>query len=131
VFKRAAQSDWIRSIFAEELVEEVDPFSFITLSGLEDIVAWLDVSPGSLLVDLACCRGGPGLWLARRTGTELIGVDFSGVGIDHARQRARDLAHDVITGYFVADAASTGLPDGRADGLVCVDAIQLMPQRWM
>jgi SAM-dependent methyltransferase len=51
------------------------------------------------------------------------------VGIDHAQQRAKDLAHDLTTRYFVADAASTGLPDGRADGLVCVDAIQLMPGR--
>jgi ubiquinone/menaquinone biosynthesis C-methylase UbiE len=65
----------------------------------------------------------------RRTGAELVGVDFSPVGIDHARQRAMDLAHGVTTSYFVADAASTGLPGGRADGLVCVDAIQLMEER--
>ena len=128
-FNRAAQSDWIHAVFAEELPDEVDPFSFITLSGLEDIVAWLNIPRGSLLVDLACGRGGPGLWLARRTGAELIGVDFSTVGIDHAQQRAKDLAHDVTTRYFVADAASTGLPDGGADGLVCLDAIQLMAHR--
>ncbi len=129
VFDKAAQSHWIHSIFAEDLPDEIDPFSFITLSGLEDIVAWLDVSPGSLLVDLACGRGGPGLWLARRTGAELVGVDFSAVGIEHAQQRAKNLAHDLTTRYFVADAASTGLPDGGADGLVCVDAIQLMTHR--
>ena len=129
VFNQAAESEWVQSIFAEELPAEVDPFSFITLSGLEDIVAWLDLSPNSLLVDLACGRGGPGLWLARQTGAELIGVDFSTVGIDHARQRANDLARDVTTKYVVADAASTGLPDTAADGLVCVDAIQLMAHR--
>lgn len=129
VFDQAAQSHWVKSIFAEDLPEEIDPFSFITLSGLEDIVVWLDMSPGSLLVDLACGRGGPGLWLARRTGAELVGVDFSTVGIDHAEQRARDLADSLTTRYFVADAASTNLPDGGADGLVCVDAIQLMTHR--
>lgn len=129
VFAQAARSQWIRSVFAEDLPEDVDPFSFITMSGLEDIVTWLDLSQGALLVDLACGRGGPGLWLARRTGAELVGVDFSPVGIDHARQRAMDLANDLTTRYFVADAASTGLPGGRADGLVCVDAIQLMAER--
>jgi ubiquinone/menaquinone biosynthesis C-methylase UbiE len=129
VFDQEAQSHWVKSIFAEDLPDEIDPFSFITLPGLEDIVAWLDMSPGSLLIDLACGRGGPGLWLARRTGAELVGVDFSTVGIDHAQQRAKDLAHDLTTRYFVADAASTGLPDGGADGLVCVDAIQLMTHR--
>jgi ubiquinone/menaquinone biosynthesis C-methylase UbiE len=129
VFEQAAQSHWVKSIFAEDLPEEINPFSFITLFGLEDIVAWLDMSPGSLLVDLACGRGGPGLWLARRTGAELVGVDFSTVGINHAEQRAKDLANDLTARYFVADAASTGLPDGGADGLVCVDAIQLMTHR--
>jgi ubiquinone/menaquinone biosynthesis C-methylase UbiE len=128
-FTTAAQSHWVQSVFAEDLPDEIDPFSFITFSGLEDIVGWLEMSPGSLLVDLACGRGGPGLWLARCTGAELVGVDFSPVGIDHAQQRAKDLAHDVTTRYLVADAASTGLPDDGADGLVCVDAIQLMTHR--
>jgi ubiquinone/menaquinone biosynthesis C-methylase UbiE len=128
-FTKAAQSHWVQSVFSEDLPDEIDPFSFIALSGLEDIVGWLDMSPGSLLVDLACGRGGPGLWLARRTGAELVGVDFSKVGIEHAQQRAKDLAHDLTTRYVVADAASTGLPDDGADGLVCVDAIQLMTHR--
>jgi ubiquinone/menaquinone biosynthesis C-methylase UbiE len=129
VFNEVAQSQWIRSVFAEDLPNDIDPFSFITMSGLEEIVTWLDLSPEALFVDLACGRGGPGLWLARRTGTELVGIDFSSVGIAHARQRAETRAHHVTAKYFVADAASTGLPSGRADGLVCVDAIQLMSER--
>ena len=129
VFNEVAQSQWIQSVFAEELPDDIDPFSFITMSGLEEIVTWLDLSPGALFVDLACGRGGPGLWLARRTGAELVGIDFSPVGIAHTRQRAKTRAHQVSTRYFVADAASTGLPGGRADGLVCVDAIQLMAER--
>jgi SAM-dependent methyltransferase len=128
-FTEAAHSHGLRSILAEDLPDDIDPYSFITFAGLEDIVGWLGLSPGSLLVDLACGRGGPGLWLARHTGAELVGVDFSGVGIDHARQRAKELGHEVTATYVVADAASTGLPDGGADGLVCVDAIQLMTHR--
>jgi ubiquinone/menaquinone biosynthesis C-methylase UbiE len=131
VFSEVAQSQWIQSVFAEELPDDVDPFSFITMSGLEEIAIWLDLPPGALLVDLACGRGGPGLWLARHMGADLVGVDFSPIGIDHARQRALALAArgTATYSYFVADAASTGLPEGRADGLVCVDAIQLMTER--
>lgn len=128
-FAQAAESDWLRSAFSADLPDEIDPFSFITLSGLEDIVGWLDMSPGSLLVDLACGRGGPGLWLARQIGAALIGVDFSTVGVGHAQQRAQHLAGELDTRYLVANAASTGLPDDAADGLVCVDAIQLMTHR--
>ena len=128
-FAQAAQSDWLRSAFSTDLPDEIDPFSFITLAGLEDIVSWLDMSPGSLLVDLACGRGGPGLWLARQIGAALVGVDFSTVGIDHAQQRAQHFAGELDARYLVADASSTGLPDDAADGLVCVDAIQLMTHR--
>ena len=39
-------------------------------------MGWLDMSPGSLLVDLACGRGGPGLWLARQIGAALVGVEL-------------------------------------------------------
>jgi hypothetical protein len=40
MFSQAAQSEWIQSVFAEELPHDVDPFSFITMSGLEGIVTW-------------------------------------------------------------------------------------------
>jgi hypothetical protein len=59
-FTKVAQSRWVQSVFAEDLPDEIDPFSFVTLSGLEEIVSWFHMSPGSLLVDLACGRGGPG-----------------------------------------------------------------------
>jgi SAM-dependent methyltransferase len=128
-FTEAAQSIWLRSVFAESMPDEVDPFSFITLSGLEDIASWLSLSRESLLIDLACGRGGPGLWLARRTGATLTGVDFSPVGVAHARERAARVGLAAKTRYILADAASTGLPAEEADGLVCVDSVQLMTHR--
>jgi SAM-dependent methyltransferase len=128
-FTEAAHSEWHRAVMAGDLPDDIDPYSFITLAGLEDIVRWLGLTRGSLLVDLACGRGGPGLWLARQTGASLVGVDFSGVGIAHARERAGDYAPDLSTRYEVADAAATELSDAAADGLVCVDAIQLMTHR--
>jgi SAM-dependent methyltransferase len=126
-FERAADSPWwLRSAFGADLPTEVEPFSFVTLSALELFADRLSLHPGGTLVDLACGRGGPGLWLAKATGAALIGVDFSPVGIAHAVERAKPLAPQVGSHYIVADAASTGLPGGCADGLVCIDAIQLM-----
>ena len=46
------------------------------------------VGPGQAMLDLACGRGGVGLWLARATGAQLTGVDFSPVGITAATARA-------------------------------------------
>ena len=125
-FAEAVESEWLKRVFGVGLPDDVEPFSFITAAGLEEIAATLADCRGSAVVDLACGQGGPGLWLARRIGADLIGVDFSPVGIAQARARAERSGTGVHATYHVADAAATGLTDGSAAGLVCIDAIQLM-----
>jgi ubiquinone/menaquinone biosynthesis C-methylase UbiE len=128
-FREAAQSDWTKRVIGGDLPAEVDPFSFITLEGLHQIARSLAPCRGETLVDLACGRGGPGLWLARQIGAALVGIDFSPVGVEHARARAAEYGPDLSVRYVVADAAATGLSQDGAAGLVCIDAIQLMPHR--
>lgn len=125
-FAEAVSSEWMKRVFGVELPDDVEPFSFVTTAGLEEIAVTLEDCRGSAIVDLACGQGGPGLWLARRIGADLIGVDFSPVGIAQAQARAERSASGVRATYHVADAAATGLPDESAAGLVCIDAIQLM-----
>jgi len=129
VFRKAADSRWTREVIGRDLPPEVDPFSFITLDGLHEIARHLAAAQGGTILDVACGRGGPGLWLARQLGAAIVGVDFSPVGIEHARARAAELGAGVGNDYFVADAAATGLDDDSVDGAVCVDAIQLMPHQ--
>ncbi|HWS46830.1 MAG TPA: class I SAM-dependent methyltransferase, partial [Acidimicrobiia bacterium] len=129
VFREAAHSDWTKRVIGADLPPEVDPFSFITLDGLHQIARTLAPCRGETLVDLACGRGGPGLWLARQIGAALVGIDFSPVGIDHARARATEYTPELSVRYIVADAAATGLSQEGASGLVCIDAIQLMSHR--
>lgn len=126
VLREAAESEWIQRVIGADLPPDVDPFSFITLDGLYEIAELLADCRGRTMLDLACGRGGPGLWLARQIGAELIGVDFSSVGIDHARSRAADIAPEVHVDYVVADATNTTLPGDSVDAIVCIDAIQLM-----
>jgi SAM-dependent methyltransferase len=128
-FREAARSVWTQRVIGADLPAEVDPYSFVTLDGLLEIARALAACRGETLVDLACGRGGPGLWLAGQIGAALVGIDFSPVGIEHATARAAELASGVSAEYVVADAAATGLPDATASGLVCVDAIQLMPHQ--
>jgi SAM-dependent methyltransferase len=128
-FRDAAASEWTQRVFGADLPLDVDPFSFITLDGLRDIAVHLADCRGGTLLDLACGRGGPGLWLARHIGADLIGVDFSSVGIDHARAKAAGIAATTQTRYVVADAADTKLSGDSVNGIVCVDAIQLMSDK--
>jgi SAM-dependent methyltransferase len=128
-FREIAESEWVQRVLGADLPPDVDAFSFITKDGLHEIAGLLAHCRGRTLLDLACGRGGPGLWLARQIGADLIGVDFSPVGVDHARSRAADIAPEVRVEYVVVDAANTNLPGDSVDGMFCIDAIQLMADK--
>lgn len=109
------------------LPAEVEPNSFVTAEGFARIAHELRVGPGDRLVDLACGRGGPGLLLAQLTGADLVGVDFSEVAVAHAAERAPLFVPAGRATFRVGDLAATGLDDGCADAVLCIDSIQFAP----
>ena len=115
-----------RQIFTEELdlPPEVEPSSFVPIDGMEELAAGLAVPPGGLLVDLACGRGGPGMWLARRMKARLIGVDFAPVAVGQAQQRRGVFGLDGQAEFVVGTLQETRLDSGIADALICIDAFQ-------
>jgi len=117
VWRLAAQA------YGEDYPAEVQPWGMTTFWVLGRCVSGLRVGPGHLLVDLACGRGGPGLWLARATGASLIGVDWSPVGVEAASARASHFVPADRARFIVGDLAVSGLPDESADAVVCLDSI--------
>src|SRR5207247_10134446 len=75
--------------------------SLLTWDAIADVTAALRLSPGQLLVDLACGRGGYGLEVARRSGARLVGIDFSRAAVRQARQHAQRLNR--VAGFEVGD----------------------------
>jgi len=92
-------------------------------------VAGLRVGPGERLVDLACGSGGPGLWIARASGADLVGVDWSPVAVEAARRRAADFLPEGRARFVVGELADSGLPSGQAAAAVCLDAVAFAPDR--
>jgi SAM-dependent methyltransferase len=107
------------AIQALGLPPELESTSLLAWDGIADLVDAVGVGRGDVLVDLACGRGGYGLEIAHRTGASLIGVDFSAVAIERARQKAAEQAE-----FRVGDLSATGLPDAGATAVVCIDAMQ-------
>jgi SAM-dependent methyltransferase len=118
-----------RVVYGLDYPEEADPFSFVTNPDLRRIAAEVEVGPGQTIVDLACGRGGPGLWIARETGASLVGVDFSEIAVEHAIQRAVQLGLSERARFVVADAGSTGLPEASSDAVMSVDSFWLFPDK--
>lgn len=127
-YRRWRSSSAHAALLGDGLPAGVEPFSFVPIEGMELLARLSAVRPDQVLVDLGCGRGGPGLWLASRTGADLIGIDSSAVAIGDAVQR-REAFPDVRSARFeVADAASTGLPDRCADAVVSIDVLQLVDE---
>jgi len=106
------------------LPPELVSTSLLSMSGLREVGDLLDLGPDKVLLDLACGRGGYGLWLARETGCRLIGVDFSEVAVADAQRRIAQFGLDGRGEFRVGELEATGLPDDSVDAVLCVDAIQ-------
>jgi ubiquinone/menaquinone biosynthesis C-methylase UbiE len=109
--------------YGEDYPAEVQPWGLTSWWILGRCIAALRVGPGQVLVDLACGRGGPGLWLARATGADLIGVDWSPVAVETAAERAPRFLPSERARFLVGDLAASGLHSESADAVLCLDAI--------
>jgi SAM-dependent methyltransferase len=106
------------------LPPELDSSSLLSWAGLGEVIAALEPSPGTLLVDLACGRGGYGLAVARETGARLTGVDFSAVAIAAAERNAATFGVAGRATFRRGELTATGLAGRSVDAIMCIDAIQ-------
>lgn len=120
---------WHEHAEGPDFPEEFGHISFVTLDQLRRMAGELGLSAGSTLVDLGCGRGGPALWMARETGADLIGVDFSPVAVQQAGERATQLGLGERARFVVGTFAETGLDDAFADGVMSEDALQYAPDK--
>jgi SAM-dependent methyltransferase len=116
-------ADRVSSSTADELVRRalalppgLESTSLLGGAGLDEVVTALRLGEGQVLLDLACGRGGYGLEIAKRTGCRLVGVDFSAVAVEQARQRGGD--------FRVGTLTATGLHGASVDAVMIVDALQ-------
>jgi SAM-dependent methyltransferase len=130
-FADIAESQARQQLFTECLgvPAEVGPSNTVPLIGLQAVAAALALEPGGVLVDIACGRGGPGMWVSRETGADLTGIDFSAEAIAQASQRRTLFGLESRATFAVGTFDSTGLSAGVADAVMCIDAFQFSRDR--
>jgi SAM-dependent methyltransferase len=120
---------WRTKAYGGEFAEAFAHIGFLTLSEARRMLDPLDVRHGSVLVDVACGAGGPGLWAARTSGASLIGVDAAAAGVAAARKRAETLGLEEQASFQRGTFEQTGLPTGTADGIMSVEVFQYAPDK--
>jgi hypothetical protein len=95
---------WRMNPYHGEFPEPFAHIGFLTAGEARRLHGMLHIRPSEVLVDLACGAGGPGLWMARESGSSLIGIDPSAAGLAAARQRATGV--DPVADYRPLIAAA-------------------------
>ena len=121
--------DIVKEVFKDEYPEDADTFSFVTQSDLNRMADLLCLSPGQWFADLACGRGGPGMWLARKTGANITGVDISETAVTKACQRVPEFGLEGRASFGIGSFYDTGIESDSCHGAVSVDALWLAPDR--
>lgn len=93
----------------------------ILRTGLHDV----ELSPDSVVLDMACAVGGNGRWLASLYGCRVYGNDINERAIAVANELAEiegiaDLCH-----FFTADVSAVGLKDASCDLVVSTDVYNM------
>jgi 2-polyprenyl-3-methyl-5-hydroxy-6-metoxy-1,4-benzoquinol methylase len=95
---------------------------FTTVAQADLIAERLDLAPGKRLMDVGTGRGWPGLYLAKRTGCEVVLTDLPIEGLQHALRRAEA---ESVSSLGAVVASARDLPFGKesVDAIVHTDVL--------
>jgi SAM-dependent methyltransferase len=125
-------SDLHAGIRAEAFGEDIGQNSWLTADEQDLFIGWLGLTPDSVLLDVACGSGGPVLRIARITGCSVYGIDMHAQGVAEAWSQAQRAGLDARARFEQGDASRRlPWPDATFDGLICIDAVNHLPNRPM
>jgi 2-polyprenyl-3-methyl-5-hydroxy-6-metoxy-1,4-benzoquinol methylase len=118
------------SIRREAFGEDIGQNSWLTSDEHDLFIDWMSLTKDSQVLDVACGSGHTTLRIASRTGCTVHGVDIHENAINEARGAAQERGLAPRAAFQVHDA-SKALPFGDAtfDALICIDAINHLPNR--
>ncbi|MGH2747438.1 MAG: SAM-dependent methyltransferase [Actinomycetota bacterium] len=95
---------------------------FTTVAQADLLADHLDLGVGRRLLDVGTGRGWPGLYLAKRTGCEVVLTDLPVEGLRLAQRRAQE-ERVLSFGAAVASARSLPFKTGSFDAIVHTDVL--------
>jgi SAM-dependent methyltransferase len=125
-FDAELQAEIRRAAFGEDIGQN----SWLTADEQDALLGWISLTASSTLLDVACGGGGPTLRIVDRTGCRVVGVDLSDEAVATARRSASSRGLAERSRFETADAGGRlAFEDGTFDAIVCIDAVNHLPDR--
>lgn len=123
-------SQLYETIRSEAFGDDIGQTGWLTADEQDDFISKLALGSGNTLLDIACGSGGPTLRIAAKTGCSVVGIDIHEQGIEAANSQATSLGMSELASFEVADGGgSLRFGDATFSGLICVDAVNHLPER--
>jgi len=120
----------LQEIRLETFGEDIGQNSWLTADEFGRFLRYLQLNSTSTVLDIACGSGGPALYIARRFGCRVTGIDISEKGIETANKMARAQKLDSLVRFLHADAGhSLEFADQLFDAVICIDSINHLASR--
>ena len=118
-FKEEVLAEVRRETYGEDIGQN----SWITAEEYDAFYRWLELAPSPHVLEVASGSGGPALYLARKQGCRITGVDINEEGLTTARQAA--LTAKVTNADFQSADVDQRLPfDAETfDAIACIDSM--------
>jgi SAM-dependent methyltransferase len=127
---RGLASDLYADIRREAFGEDIGQTGWLTAQEQDRFIAWLELSPQSRVLDVACDSGRPMLRIAEKTGCQVCGVDLHSEGVANATARSKELGLEGRADFIQGDANERLPFDASSfDAVICIDAINHLPDR--
>ena len=117
------QEQVLAAVRGETYGEDIGQNSWITTDEYDTFYSWLNLSPGDSVLEIASGSGGPSLYLAKKFGCRIIGLDINEEGVRTANQQALDA--EISNAEFKLADVNQRLPfdDQAFDAVMCMDSM--------
>jgi SAM-dependent methyltransferase len=113
----------LAEIRRETYGQDIGQNSWITAEEYEAFYSWLDLAPQARVLEVASGSGGPTLYLARKHGCRITGIDINDEGLKTARDAARTAQIDHAAFQFADVDKQLPFEAESFDAVMCMDAM--------
>ena len=123
-------SELLAEVRCEAFGEDIGQTGWLTADEQDLFIDWLGLSEESRLLDIACGSGRPSLRIADITGCKVTGIDLHDDAVSNATAYAKRRGLENRTHFQSGNAADPlDFSDNQFDALMCIDAINHLPNR--